>query len=109
MSQKRDGNDGPQKSSPSPLDYEGPQDTDPPEPVEPVEGYYSGYVAAAIMSCVAAAAGLGFSIYVWQAVVDPEGENWAKLGVLLFLLPLALCEAISWWLALTYAHRGPAG
>ena len=98
------------KADPTPLDYEGPQDTDPPEPVEPVEGYYSGYVAAAIMSCVAAAAGLGMSVYVWRAVVDAEnGQNWAKLAVLVLLLPFALCEVISWSLALTYAHRGPAG
>jgi hypothetical protein len=98
------------RGGPTPLNYEGPQDTDPPEPVEPVEGYYSGYVAAAIMSCVAVAAGLGFSIYVWRAVLDAEnGENWAMLGVLVLLLPFALCEVISWSLALTYAHRGPTG
>ena len=47
---------------------------------------------------------------MWDAVVNPEGgANWAMLGVIGLLFPFGLCEVISWCLALTYAHRGPAG
>ena len=62
------------------------------------------------MSFLSGLAGIGFSFYVWEGVVNPEGgENWGALAVLVLFLPFGALQVISWLLVLWYGCDGPAG
>jgi hypothetical protein len=74
------------------------------------DGYNGRVPAASVMSFLSALAGIGFSFYVWEAVLDRgRGNNWAALAVLVLFLPFGALQVISWVLVLLYRSDDPAG